>query len=105
MRYLPRLTRRRFLGLLGGAAALGFYTWSVEPHWVEFVHRDMPIPGLPDVLHPAIDTTAHDISPAAGASLASWGDAPLLLSINRFERKIHGPAHQPYRGYDGRRPT
>ena len=50
MRYLPRLTRRRFLGLLGGAAALGYYTWSVEPHWVEFVHRDLPIPGLPDSL-------------------------------------------------------
>ena len=38
MRILPRLTRRRFLGLLGGAAALGYYTWRVEPHWVEFVH-------------------------------------------------------------------
>jgi predicted MPP superfamily phosphohydrolase len=50
MTYLPRLTRRRFLGLLGGAAALGLYTWRVEPHWVEFVHRDLPIPGLPDSL-------------------------------------------------------
>ena len=51
MRYLPRLTRRRFFGLLGGGAtALGYYTWSVEPHWVEFVHRDLPIPGLPDSL-------------------------------------------------------
>lgn len=50
MSFLPRLTRRRFLGLLGGAAALGTYTWGVEPHWVEFVRRDMPIPGLPDSL-------------------------------------------------------
>ena len=50
MSYLPRPTRRRFLGLLGGAAALGFYTWRVEPHWVEVVRRDMPIPGLPDDL-------------------------------------------------------
>ena len=50
MSYLPRVTRRRFLTMLGGAAALGFYTWRVEPHWLEFVHRDMPIPGLPDHL-------------------------------------------------------
>ena len=50
MSILPRVTRRRFLGMLGGAAVLGFYTWRVEPHWVEVVHRDMPIPNLPDHL-------------------------------------------------------
>ena len=50
MSILPRVTRRRFLGMLGGAAVLGLYTWRVEPHWVEVVHRDMPIPNLPDPL-------------------------------------------------------
>ena len=50
MRILPRVTRRRFLTMLGGAVALGFYTWRVEPHWVEVVHLDMPIPNLPDHL-------------------------------------------------------
>ena len=50
MHLLPRLTRRRFLAALGGAALLGLYTWRVEPHWVEVVHRDMPIPNLPDHL-------------------------------------------------------
>ena len=50
MRLLPRVTRRRFLGMLGGAAVLGLYTWRVEPHWVEIVRRDMPIRNLPDLL-------------------------------------------------------
>ena len=50
MHLLPRLTRRRFLAALGGAALLGLYTWRVEPHWVEVVHREMPIPNLPDHL-------------------------------------------------------
>lgn len=45
------LSRRQFLGLGGaavaGAAAVGLYTWEVEPHWVEVVRRPMPLPGLP----------------------------------------------------------
>jgi predicted MPP superfamily phosphohydrolase len=52
---VPRiLTRRRFLtlgaagGLSGGAT--GTYTWRIEPHWLEVVHRDLPIAGLPDSL-------------------------------------------------------
>jgi predicted MPP superfamily phosphohydrolase len=51
----PRLTRRRFLKWAGGSLALGLglgaYAWRVEPHWLEFVHRDLPIPGLPAALH------------------------------------------------------
>lgn len=45
------ITRRRLLKLAFGgaaaAAALGGYAWRIEPHWVETVARDMPIPGLP----------------------------------------------------------
>jgi predicted MPP superfamily phosphohydrolase len=33
-----------------GAAGVGLYTWRVEPHWVEVVRRDMPVPGLPAAL-------------------------------------------------------
>jgi uncharacterized protein len=29
------------------AGAIGFYTWRIEPHWVELVHRSMPIRNLP----------------------------------------------------------
>jgi predicted MPP superfamily phosphohydrolase len=45
------LTRRNFLRASGAAiaaaAGLGFYTWRVEPHWLEFVYRVLPIRGLP----------------------------------------------------------
>jgi predicted MPP superfamily phosphohydrolase len=42
------LTRRRFLlGSAAGALGVGAYTWRVEPHWLDVVARDMPIPGLP----------------------------------------------------------
>jgi predicted MPP superfamily phosphohydrolase len=48
------ITRRRFLqGSIGAAAAgigVGLYTWQVEPHWIEFVRRPLPIRGLPDGL-------------------------------------------------------
>jgi uncharacterized protein len=45
-------TRRRFLkrGLIGacvgGVASLG-YAWRLEPHWIDIVHRKMPIKNLP----------------------------------------------------------
>jgi len=48
-------TRRKFLRravrgcLLGSAGALG-YAWGIEPHWVDIVHRPLPIPYLPDKL-------------------------------------------------------
>jgi len=39
---------KRGLAVAGGvAAATGFYTWEIEPHWVEFVERALPIAGLP----------------------------------------------------------
>ena len=45
------LSRRQFLGLgasaVASAAAVGLYTWQIEPHWVEVVRRPMPLPGLP----------------------------------------------------------
>lgn len=48
------LSRRQFLRLGGaaatGAALVGFYTWQVEPHWVEVVHRTMPLSHLPPAL-------------------------------------------------------
>src|SRR5688500_7525105 len=48
------LTRRRVLkiagGVVGTAAAVGLYTWRIEPHWLQVVERDLPIAGLPDAL-------------------------------------------------------
>jgi len=45
------VTRRRFVtagvAALGAAATAGFYAWRVEPHWIDIVHRDLPIANLP----------------------------------------------------------
>ena len=42
-------TRRRALQAIAGcgAAAIGLYTWRIEPHWLEFVFRELPIADLP----------------------------------------------------------
>lgn len=41
-------TRRRFLaGLVAAPIVTALYTWRIEPTWVEFVHRDLPIANLP----------------------------------------------------------
>jgi uncharacterized protein len=46
-----RLTRRRFLfGIIGAPLLTALYTWRVEPTWVEFVRRDLPIKHLPPAL-------------------------------------------------------
>lgn len=49
------MNRRKFVkkGILGTAGivmATGFYTWQIEPFWLEFVHRKMSIKNLPDQL-------------------------------------------------------
>jgi predicted MPP superfamily phosphohydrolase len=48
------MSRRTFLQLgasaaLGGGAVAG-YAWRIEPHWVEVVHRDLPVANLPHSL-------------------------------------------------------
>lgn len=46
-----RVNRRRFLALSGAAAAgAGLYTWRIEPHRLEIVHRPLPIASLPSRL-------------------------------------------------------
>ena len=48
----PKITRRSFLGAAAfSAAATCFYTWRIEPHWVELVRRPLPIENLPRDLH------------------------------------------------------
>ncbi len=48
-------TRRKFLRravrgcLVGGAGALG-YAYAIEPHWIDVVHRPLPIAKLPKTL-------------------------------------------------------
>jgi uncharacterized protein len=49
MRVARMPSRRRFLRLAttGTAAAVGLYTWRIEPHWLEIVRRPLPVRGLP----------------------------------------------------------
>ena len=49
------MKRRKFIKqTLWGTAGIGFltglYTWQIEPFWLEFVKRKMPIANLPDAL-------------------------------------------------------
>ena len=47
-----RVSRRQFLYAAGAstAAGAGFYTWKIEPHWLEIVRRPLPVRGLPTAL-------------------------------------------------------
>jgi uncharacterized protein len=44
------LTRRQFLSVGAATASAGLYAWRVEPHWIEFVERPLPIRRLPTSL-------------------------------------------------------
>lgn len=56
-------TRRNILrfGVYGGGAATLGYTFFVEPFWLEFVKRDLPIARLPDGLKGKILVQISDI--------------------------------------------
>ena len=51
----PTPNRRRFLkraawSVAGIGAAIYGYAWGIEPHWVEYVERELPIRNLPSAL-------------------------------------------------------
>jgi predicted MPP superfamily phosphohydrolase len=76
------ITRRQALRSLAGAGAgvfgLGFYTWRIEPHWLEFTFPRLPIAGLPGELEGRI--LAHISDVHVGPQVA---DAYLLESFRR----------------------
>ena len=48
------MNRRKFITKIFLATAgisFGFYSWQIEPFWLEFVHQDLPIKNLPSKLH------------------------------------------------------
>lgn len=48
---MKRRTLLKRLALLGGIGAFtGLYTWQLEPFWLEFVRRKMPVKNLPQAL-------------------------------------------------------
>jgi predicted MPP superfamily phosphohydrolase len=52
-----KITRRRLLKGVAATAGLslatGYYTWQIEPHWLQIVERDLPIANLPTSLEGA----------------------------------------------------
>lgn len=62
---MVKISRRAFLrgaaALGASGAGVGLYTWQVEPHWVEFVRRTLPVPGLPPALEGATLVQISDI--------------------------------------------
>jgi predicted MPP superfamily phosphohydrolase len=45
-----KFIKRTFWGAIGISILGGIYTWQVEPFWLEFVKKKMPIRNLPDKL-------------------------------------------------------
>ena len=45
-----KFIKRTFWGTIGIGFLTGLYTWQIEPFWLEFVKRKMPIANLPDNL-------------------------------------------------------
>ncbi|MDC7997066.1 metallophosphoesterase [Gilvibacter sediminis] len=45
-----KFIKRSALGTLGLGLLTGLYTWQIEPFWLEFVKKKMPIANLPDHL-------------------------------------------------------
>ncbi|MCB0852689.1 MAG: metallophosphoesterase, partial [Bacteroidetes bacterium] len=42
--------KKAFLGALGLGTISGLYTWQIEPFWLEFVRRKLPVKNLPSSL-------------------------------------------------------
>ena len=59
------MKRRKILKVLGrlgiGGAITGFYTWQIEPFWLEFVHQKMPVKNLPSHLEGKILMQISDL--------------------------------------------
>ena len=45
-----KFIKKSILGIFGAGLLTGFYSWQIEPFWLEFVHIKMPINNLPDSL-------------------------------------------------------
>ena len=41
--FTRRQAVRTIIGVTCGSAAVGLYTWRVEPHWLEFTYPTLPI--------------------------------------------------------------
>lgn len=111
------LTRRQFLTaggtVLAAGAAVGLYTWRIEPHWVEIVRRPMVLPHLPHTLAgrtllqlsdlhvgPRVDSgylieTLQEAQRLAPDIVAFTGDFITYRSSAQFDELARVLAHTP----------
>jgi predicted MPP superfamily phosphohydrolase len=56
-------TRRQILSgaLAAAVGGLGVYSWQIEPHWVEWVRRPLPVRGLPHAFEGAVLVQMSDL--------------------------------------------
>jgi predicted MPP superfamily phosphohydrolase len=68
------LSRRQFLALggttLASVAGIGFYSWQIEPHWVELIRRPMLLEQLPPALagHTLLQVSDIHVGPQVSSS-------------------------------------
>jgi predicted MPP superfamily phosphohydrolase len=115
---MEKITRRTALKTLvaTGActAAVGLYTWRVEPHWLEFTYPLLPISGLPRELEgatlaqlsdlhvgPQVDDgyiveTFERVQEAAPDFVVFTGDWITYRSAAQFEQLRRVLAHAPH---------
>src|SRR5688572_24073485 len=111
------ISRRRFLIASGtvaaSAAALGLYTWQIEPHWVELVRRPMRLPNLAPSLagRTLLQLSDLHVGPRVDAGylietlqetvglepdiVAFTGDFISYFSTNQFDELARVIAHAP----------
>jgi uncharacterized protein len=81
------ITRRRALKALtaaaSGAAVLGFYTWGVEPHWLEFTYPVLPIRDLPNELEGCTLAQISDLHVGPKVD-----DDYIVESLNRVQKLL-----------------
>ena len=92
-------SRRRFIRLVatgGAATSVGLYTWRIEPHWLEIVHRELPVRFLPPRLNGRTLVQISDVHVGTRVS-----DSYVLETFRRVaalsrarHRRLHRRLHQ-----------
>ena len=83
---LLKITRRRFLGAAAfSAAATCFYTWRIEPHWVEVVRRRLAALDSPP---PAAGVPLGPMAAGIAALPADQRNAAIRSMVDRLATRL-----------------
>jgi len=81
------ITRRRFLTIMAAAPVLAaLYTWRMEPTWVEYVRRQLPIRELPESLKGKLLVHLSDIH--VGARVDAEYLAGVFVAVTALQPDI-----------------